>query len=82
MCWGIPGKIIKVSGDTAIVDFGGVRREVDISLVPDVKEGDYVIVHAGFAISKLDKEEAEEMIRLLKEAVIELARGVDSRENN
>ncbi|RLE55781.1 MAG: HypC/HybG/HupF family hydrogenase formation chaperone [Thermoprotei archaeon] len=69
MCLGIPGKVLEVRGDTAIVDFGGLRKEVSIVLTPDVQPGDYVIVHAGFAISKISREEALEMLKLLSEVV-------------
>jgi hydrogenase expression/formation protein HypC len=72
MCLGIPGKVIKIIEDTAmpmgIVDFGGVRRETCLVYVEDeVSVGDYVIVHAGFAISKLDEEEATRTLVLLRE---------------
>ena len=60
MCLAIPGKIIKISGPLATVDFQGVRKEVNVSLV-DVKIGEYVMVHAGFAIEKMEKEHADEM---------------------
>ena len=60
MCLGIPGKVIEVKGDIAVVDFGGVRREVDALLV-NVKPGDYVIVHAGAIITKIDERLAKEM---------------------
>jgi len=67
MCLAIPAKVTEVNGDLAKVDFGGgVVREVNISLV-DVNVGDYVLVHAGYAIQVIDKEEAEETIRLWKE---------------
>lgn len=69
MCLGIPARVVKVLGDTAIVDFGGVRREVDILLQPDVKEGDYVIVHAGAVISKLSIEEAEKTLKIWEELI-------------
>jgi len=59
-----PGKVVKLEGDTGIVDFGGVRKEVDFSLLDDVSVGDYVIVHAGFAIQVLDEEEALEMLEI------------------
>ena len=68
MCLGIPARVIEVKGGTAIVDFGGVKREVDASL-EDVEPGDYVIVHAGIVISKIDQREAEETIKLLQELV-------------
>lgn len=67
MCLGIPGKIIKIKGKMAIVDFGGVEKEAIIALLDDVKVGDYVIVHAGYAIEKLRPEEAEETLKLLRE---------------
>jgi len=72
MCLAVPGKIIKIGSDKkhAIVDFGGARRRVNIMLVPGVKEGDYVIVHAGFAIEKMTKNDAkailEELIKISK----------------
>lgn len=67
MCLAVPARIIEISGDLAKVDFGGgVIREANISLV-DARVGDYVLVHAGYAIQVLDKEEAEETIRLWRE---------------
>ncbi|MGB9607323.1 MAG: HypC/HybG/HupF family hydrogenase formation chaperone [bacterium] len=65
MCLGVPAKIVRIEGKDAIAEVGGIRREVSIELLNDVKEGDYVIIHAGFAISKLDEEEAEVMLDLL-----------------
>lgn len=66
MCLAIPGKVVKINQNLAKVDFGGVMREVDISLV-DVNIGGYVLVHAGFAIETIDKEEAERSLDLWKE---------------
>ncbi len=67
MCLAIPAKVLEVHGNKARVDFGeGVVREINVSLV-DVKEGDYVLVHAGFAIQVLDKEEAEQTLKLWEE---------------
>ncbi len=66
MCLGVPGKIIRINGSTALVDFGGIVREVDVSLV-DVEPGDYVVVHAGIAISELKPEEAREVLETWKE---------------
>ncbi|WP_148882653.1 HypC/HybG/HupF family hydrogenase formation chaperone [Thermococcus aciditolerans] len=62
MCLAIPGRIIKVDGKTAVVDFGGVKREVRLDLLPEVGVGDYVIVHTGFAIERLDEERALEIL--------------------
>ncbi|RLG76588.1 MAG: HypC/HybG/HupF family hydrogenase formation chaperone [Thermoprotei archaeon] len=69
MCLGIPGVVIEVKDTIAIVDFGGVKREVDSLLVPNIKPGDYVIVHAGAIISKLSPEEAEETIKAWREVL-------------
>lgn len=66
MCLAIPGKVTEINGAKAVVDYGGVQREVDISLV-EPKIGDYVIVHAGFAIQLLDKQDAEETLAIFKE---------------
>ena len=62
MCLAVPGRIIEIEGKTAIVDFGGVKREVRLDLLPDVEVGDYVIVHTGFAIERLDEERALEIL--------------------
>jgi len=71
LCLGIPAKVIEVRGDVGIVEFGGVRKEVDASLI-DVKPGDYVIVHAGAMISRLSPEEAKETIKLWEEVIRKL----------
>lgn len=67
MCLGIPMKIIEINGPTAIVESGGVRRNIGLQLMEDVKTGDWVLLHAGFAISKLDEQQAAETLQLLKE---------------
>lgn len=69
MCLGIPGRIEEIRGDEAIVSFGGIRRSVRLDLVDDVSVGDYVIVHAGFAIEVLDQKTAVEMLDMLKEVL-------------
>jgi len=67
MCLAIPAKVVEIYGDTAKVDFGaGTMREVNISLV-DAKIGEYVIVHAGYAIEVLDQKAAEETLALWNE---------------
>ena len=66
MCLAIPGKVVEIKGRKAIIDYGGVMREADISLV-DAKKGDYVIVHAGFAIQVIDEKEAKETIKIFEE---------------
>ena len=72
MCLGIPGRIVERSDDAGlpmgIVDFGGVRREACLAYVADeVSVGDYVIVHVGFAISRVDEEEAHRTYEILRE---------------
>lgn len=72
MCLGIPGRIIEIHDDAGlpmgVVDFGGVRREVCLAYVADqVRSGDYAIVHVGFAISKVDEEEALRTFQVLRE---------------
>lgn len=67
MCLAIPAKIVNINGDNAKVDFGeGVLRTVNVTLV-DAKVGDYVLVHAGYAIQVLSREEAQETLRLWNE---------------
>ncbi|MCQ5341295.1 MAG: HypC/HybG/HupF family hydrogenase formation chaperone [Candidatus Methanomethylicota archaeon] len=66
MCLAIPAKIIKIKGEIAEVDIGGIRKETSIALVKDVKEGDYVLIHTGYAIAKINEEEAKELIELWK----------------
>lgn len=71
MCLAVPGKIVELDEEDAMrmgkVDFGGVIHEASLAYVPEARLGDYVIVHAGFAISQLDEEEAHETLRLLEE---------------
>ena len=67
MCLAIPAKIVEIDDNMGTIDMEGIRREVSLLLLEDAKLGDYVIVHAGFAIHKIDEEEAMESIKLLRE---------------
>lgn len=72
MCLGIPGRIVEVRDDAGLtmgtVDFGGVRREVCLAYVADeIEVGDYAVVHVGFALSRIDEEEARRTFEALKE---------------
>ncbi len=72
MCLAIPGKVESIRGDdplsrTGRVNFGGILKEVSLAYVPEVKVGDYVIVHVGFALSRLDEDEAHKVFDYLKE---------------
>ncbi|MEX2382215.1 MAG: HypC/HybG/HupF family hydrogenase formation chaperone [Opitutales bacterium] len=72
MCLAVPGKVLSVCGDppydvTGRVSFGGLVREVNLSYVPGACPGDYVIVHVGFAISRMDEDEAQRVFEYLRE---------------
>jgi len=65
MCLAIPAKVVELrEGDLAVIDLGGVRKEISLALVEDVAPGDFVIVHVGYALQKLDPEEAEKTLAL------------------
>jgi hydrogenase expression/formation protein HypC len=65
MCLAVPALVVeRVADDEAMIDAGGVRKRVSLALVPEAKAGDYVIVHAGYAISQLDPDEAESTLAL------------------
>jgi len=72
MCLAIPGKIERIDGDDPLlrsgkVNFGGVLKEVNLAYVPEANVGDYVIVHVGFAISRLDEAEAQQVFEYLRQ---------------
>ncbi len=70
MCLAIPSKIIDIKNNIATIDVDGVQREASLMLLEDAKVGEYVIVHAGFAINRLDEAYAKESIELLREALL------------
>ena len=72
MCLAIPALIKLIEDKEAEVEMGGITRRISLWLTPDVKVGDYVLVHTGYAINIVDQEEAEETLRLLRE-IAELA---------
>ncbi|MDG4561076.1 MAG: HypC/HybG/HupF family hydrogenase formation chaperone [Candidatus Competibacter sp.] len=68
MCLAIPAQVIElVNMEHAVVDMGGVRKTISTALVDDLQIGDYVIVHVGYALNRLDPEEAAETLRLIAE---------------
>ncbi|MFW6101019.1 MAG: HypC/HybG/HupF family hydrogenase formation chaperone [Bacteroidota bacterium] len=67
MCLSIPAKVIKIEGKTARVSVGGSEYTAGIQMVEDVREGDYVLLHAGFAIQKINEKEAQETLQLFRE---------------
>jgi hydrogenase expression/formation protein HypC len=78
MCLAIPSRIIKIQDNMATIDVEGVQRQASLLLLEDARVGDYVIVHAGFAIHKLDEAAAQETLDLLREAIA----AVEKRESN
>ena len=69
MCLAVPAEVIEADGDEAVVDLGGIRKIVSLILVDDVHVGDFVIVHVGFALTKLDRDEANETLALLRQGL-------------
>jgi hydrogenase expression/formation protein HypC len=71
MCLAIPGKVVEIDATVSPimgkVSFGGIKKNVCLELVPEVKIGNYVIVHVGFAISMMDEEEAQETLKLIEQ---------------
>ena len=67
MCLAIPARVTQIDEGLGLVELGGVVREASFMLLPDAQVGDYVLLHAGYALQKLDEAEAEEPIRLLAE---------------
>lgn len=72
MCLAVPGKIINISGDDPLsrmgnIDFSGIQKEISLAYLPETKINDYVIVHAGFAISMIDEEDAAESLKAFQE---------------
>ncbi|HUJ91772.1 MAG TPA: HypC/HybG/HupF family hydrogenase formation chaperone [Gaiellaceae bacterium] len=70
MCLGVPGRILeRVDDDLARVDFTGVRRNVNVAFTPEAEPGDWVLVHVGFALARIDEDEARATLELLGEAI-------------
>jgi hydrogenase expression/formation protein HypC len=67
MCLGVPVKIIQVKGNEGVAEFKGIKKKISLKLLDKVKKGDYVILHAGFAIQKMEPEEALETLKLFEE---------------
>ena len=65
MCLAVPAKVVSIEGEKAVVELGGLTRQAHTMLVPHLQVGDYVLLHAGFAIQTLDEAEAQETLELL-----------------
>lgn len=74
MCLALPVRVVELKdGDAAIVDLGGIRKEISLALVDGVSVGDYVILHVGYALTKLDPDEAEQTLALFRAAGVDAA---------
>jgi len=83
MCLAIPSKIVEINDAMAVIDVDGVRRECSLLMLEDPKVGEYVIVHAGFALHTIDEGAAMESLRLLREAAAMMDdKGTDNRERS
>jgi len=79
MCLAVPAKVIDIKGEVAKADFGGIQKDIIITLVEEnIKNGDYVLVHAGFAIQKIDEKTARETLELWKEIIDDIQDKVKS----
>ncbi|MEJ2200016.1 MAG: HypC/HybG/HupF family hydrogenase formation chaperone [Desulfuromonadaceae bacterium] len=67
MCLAVPMQVVSIDSDTAICEIDGVKREASLMLLENVQVGDFVLIHAGFAMEKLDPEEAEETLELFRQ---------------
>ena len=69
MCLAVPMRVVTIDGEMAICEIDGVRREASLMMVDGIAVNDYVLIHAGFAIERLDEAEAEETLRLMREVL-------------
>ncbi len=67
MCLAVPAQVVKIDGESAEVQVGGIRRRVSLDLIADVQVGDYLLVHSGFALHKLEEEEAQASLEIWRE---------------
>ena len=82
MCLAIPVLVQEIKGSEALVEIGGVKRKISLALTPETKVGQYVLIHAGYAIGVLDEEEAQETLKLLEEMAAYADETEDSKELN
>ncbi len=80
MCLALPCKVVAIDGDNATIDVSGMKKDISLALIDDIAIGDFVIVHVGYALTRLDPEEAEKTLALFAEmgeqALLEAAREV------
>lgn len=68
MCWSVPGKIISINGNIATIELSGIKKEVSLDLLSETEVGEYVLVHAGYALQKVSEEKAKFTIEFFKGA--------------
>ncbi len=68
MCLAIPAEVISIDQDNALVSLGGIKKQISLTLVEDVKVGDYLLIHVGYALSKISPDEAQKTLELFAEA--------------
>ena len=71
MCLAVPTRIVRIEGEEADAEIGGVLRRISLAFAPEARVGDYVLIHAGFAISLLDEDSAQESLSLLEEVGVQ-----------
>lgn len=79
MCLAIPARVTSIDDKVAVVDFGGVSKRVSLGIIDGVAKGDYVLIHAGFVIGKVEKEDAEDTLRALGELRDVIREDIESR---
>ena len=79
MCLAVPAKVKSIDKTSAIVDFGGATRKISLGILSGVKKGDYVLVHAGFAIGKVKKSEAEDTLKAITELKEAVKKDIESK---
>jgi hydrogenase expression/formation protein HypC len=76
MCYAIPAKVLQLVGDTATVDYGGVVKTVNVSLIDELAIGDFILIHAGFGIQKLEKDAANATLQVLRNYIEEIEKTI------
>ena len=76
MCLAIPAKIIEIKNDKAIVDYGGIIKKINIDFIENISKGDFILIHAGFAIQKINDKEAKKTIKSLKKLDDEIKKNI------
>ena len=79
MCYAIPARIVEIQGENAVVDYGGVLKKVNVSLIDHPRQSEYILVHAGFAIERIEKESAEVSLKAIRDALNLASKGKSNK---